>query len=154
MGAAPPTVSSKSPVSASLASAGLSTPAIPALPAPITAAATLSSKALIIRVSFPSKGTLKAIRVNNSDTVWAIKRHIIDKASSDKVENLEWSNWGIYLPSKEGKNGKFLDEKREISTYGFDSPDVSTKIYTLDIQKFLDSLHAVINYCNLDHRRV
>ncbi|KND01062.1 uncharacterized protein SPPG_04154 [Spizellomyces punctatus DAOM BR117] len=72
--------------------------------------------AVVLRISLPSHDWQKAIKANLKDMVWSIKKQIIEKMASTVDEAL---NFGLYLPAdvKSGKQGKFLDEKRELGTY-------------------------------------
>ncbi|TPX72406.1 hypothetical protein SpCBS45565_g00691 [Spizellomyces sp. 'palustris'] len=72
--------------------------------------------AVVLRISLPSHDWQKAIKANLKDMVWSTKKHIIEKMASTVDEAL---NFGLYLPAdvKSGKQGKFLDEKRELGTY-------------------------------------
>ncbi|KAJ3179709.1 SH3 and multiple ankyrin repeat domains protein 2 [Gaertneriomyces sp. JEL0708] len=71
---------------------------------------------LIVRISVPSENRLKALKVALKDTVWSLKQQVISKVASGIEDVL---NYGLYSPPdvKSGKQGKFLDEKREIGTY-------------------------------------
>lgn len=70
---------------------------------------------IVIRVSMPTQGQQKAFRVNPADPVWALKKQVIDKMASEVKESL---NYGLYLPpSAGGKQGKFMEEKRDVASY-------------------------------------
>ncbi|KAJ3160241.1 SH3 and multiple ankyrin repeat domains protein 2 [Geranomyces michiganensis] len=71
--------------------------------------------ALVLRISLPSQEWSKAIKVYTRETVWEIKRRIIEKMASGIEDAL---NYGLFLPAdtKSGKQGRFLDEKREVGT--------------------------------------
>ncbi|KAI8922052.1 hypothetical protein DFJ77DRAFT_445117 [Powellomyces hirtus] len=72
--------------------------------------------ALVLRVSLPSQEWSKAIKVYTKETIWDIKKRIMEKMASGIEDSL---NWGLFLPPdvKSGKPGKFLEEKREVGNY-------------------------------------
>ncbi|KAJ3132091.1 SH3 and multiple ankyrin repeat domains protein 2 [Geranomyces variabilis] len=70
---------------------------------------------LVLRISLPSQEWSKAIKVYTRETIWEIKRRIVEKMASGIEDAL---NYGLFIPAdpKSGKQGRFLDEKREIGT--------------------------------------
>ncbi|KAJ3168725.1 hypothetical protein HDU87_000971 [Geranomyces variabilis] len=70
---------------------------------------------LVLRISLPSQEWSKAIKVYTRETIWEIKRRIVEKMASGIEDAL---NYGLFVPAdpKSGKQGRFLDEKREIGT--------------------------------------
>ena len=94
------------------AAAGTGTTAVPSQPA-----------AILARISVPSIGVQKTLRVSTADLVWTVKKQITDKVASDIKDVL---NFGLFLPAVGGKLGKFLDEKKDLSDYQLES-NVSVK---------------------------
>jgi hypothetical protein len=86
----------------------------------IAVAATTSTapQSILLRVSIPSAGVQKTLRVNLSDMVWSLKRQIMDKVAADIKDAM---NHGFFLAASGGKLGKFLDEKRDIADYKFEN---------------------------------
>jgi hypothetical protein len=69
---------------------------------------------VVLRVHIPAQDLKKAIRVNSEESIWSIKKQIVDKLGKGIEEAL---NFGVYLPGTEGKEGKFLDENRLLQDY-------------------------------------
>lgn len=81
---------------------------------------------LILKFSVPSIGVQKALRFFSDDGVWHIKKTLMEKIGSEIQEFL---NYGLFLPGSQGKQGKFLDEKRAIGHYNCEN-QVSTLLIT------------------------
>ncbi|KAH9274556.1 hypothetical protein BASA83_003192 [Batrachochytrium salamandrivorans] len=77
-----------------------------------------SSTSVVLRINVPSLKLQKAIKSQTCDTVWMLKKQLIDKFGS---ESKDCWNFGIFLHGKEGKQGKFLDERKDLSVYNIDS---------------------------------
>lgn len=69
---------------------------------------------VVLRVHIPAQDVKKAIRVNSEESIWQIKKQIIEKLGKGLDEAL---NFGIYLPGTDGKEGKFFDENRSLQDY-------------------------------------
>ncbi|KAJ8327034.1 hypothetical protein BDV3_000166 [Batrachochytrium dendrobatidis] len=88
-----------------------------------------SNAPIVLRINVPCLKLQKAIKVNTSDSVWMLKKQLIDKFGGDSKDC--W-NFGIFLHGKEGKQGKFLDERKDLATYGIDG--TSQVDFTLKIR--------------------
>ncbi|KAJ3014527.1 UNVERIFIED_CONTAM: hypothetical protein HDU68_000235, partial [Siphonaria sp. JEL0065] len=88
----------------------------------LTAASTspLAQTTLILRVLITSMSVTKSLRTATSETVWSLKKQIIEKMNKDIKDVL---NFGIYVPPTGGKNGKgrFLDDMRTIESYNIET---------------------------------
>ncbi|KAL2916907.1 hypothetical protein HK105_203686 [Polyrhizophydium stewartii] len=73
---------------------------------------------IVLRINVPALKLQKALKVNTADTVWGLKKQLIEKFGAEAKD--VW-NYGIFLHGKEGKQGKFLDERKELSIYGVDT---------------------------------
>lgn len=90
----------------------IASPATPAtLPTP--------SAPIIVKIVIPNHGLQKALRCLLTDTVWSLKKQLLEKTSNE-IPNA--FNYGFYLPGTSGRQGKFLEEKRELHSYKFDTP--------------------------------
>ncbi len=87
-------------------------------PTPTPAAAPAPPVLIVLRISVPSLGVQKAIRCPITDSIWSVKKQIIEKISTDLKEAL---NYGMFAPGTAGKQGKFLEEKRDLQSYGFEN---------------------------------
>ncbi|TPX37652.1 hypothetical protein SmJEL517_g00775 [Synchytrium microbalum] len=92
------------------------TPEISSPPTPSTPVA--GANQLVLRISYPSLKLQKAIRVASNELIWVVKRQAIEKGAQDVKDAL---NHGIFAPGVNGKAGKFLEEKREIGSYGIEN---------------------------------
>ncbi|KAI8825808.1 uncharacterized protein EV422DRAFT_514223 [Fimicolochytrium jonesii] len=72
--------------------------------------------AVVLRISLPSQDWQKAVKAYTKESIWKLKQHIMEKMASGIEDAL---NYGIFVPadSKTGKQGKFLDEKRELGSF-------------------------------------
>ena len=86
-----------------------------------TISTTSPSQSIIIKISIPNHGLQKSIRCLLSDTVWSLKKQLLEKTANE-IPNA--FNYGFYLPGLQGKQGKFLEEKRELFSYKFQEPTV------------------------------
>lgn len=77
-----------------------------------------NNKSLVIKVSVPKKGIQKALRCNVYDTVWAVRKQFMDKIQNELRDSM---NYGLFLPGIQGKQGKFLEEKRDLQSYRFEN---------------------------------
>lgn len=69
---------------------------------------------IIIKIWIPAHGIQKAIRCNTQDTVWALKKQLMEKVLAE-IPNV--MNYGFFIPGALGKLGTFMDEKKEFSFY-------------------------------------
>ena len=81
--------------------------------------ATQVAATVVIRVSIPSLNIQKALKVNTGDSVWTLKKQLIDKCFTETRKDL-W-NYGIFLHGKDGKQGKFLNEYNTLIGYGIET---------------------------------
>ena len=72
---------------------------------------------VILKINVPSIKVQKAFKVNAEDTVWAIGRMVSDKT----MQNIkDVFNYGLFVHGKDGKKGKFLDDRNTIGSYHLD----------------------------------
>lgn len=69
---------------------------------------------LLLRINIPILKLQKSLRVNSSDLVWDLKRQVEEKTAADIKDVL---NYGIFLHGKDGKRGKFLDERNTLASH-------------------------------------
>jgi hypothetical protein len=55
---------------------------------------------IILKFSVPSIGIQKALRVQSNDSIWTIKKTLMEKIGSEIAEFL---NYGLFLPGSQGK---------------------------------------------------
>lgn len=91
---------------------------------------------LILKFSVPSIGVQKALRFNSNDSIWNIKKTLMEKIGSEIPEFL---NYGLFLPGSGGKQGKFLDEKRVISHYNLENQVIFPCLYLTLFMQFSHS---------------
>lgn len=99
---------------------GAPTPSSPATPgAP-------GSKSFVLRVSIPSRNANKAMMVQTTDSVGSVIQQLEEKLGNavDEDGNSGYWNYGLYDLPKNGKNGKYLEEKREIGHYNLEANTV------------------------------
>ncbi|KAI9352778.1 hypothetical protein BDR26DRAFT_1002907 [Obelidium mucronatum] len=70
----------------------------------------LAQTTIILRVLITSMGLTKSLRAATGDTVWALKKQVIEKMNKDIKDVL---NFAIFVPPGSGKGarGRFLDDK-------------------------------------------
>ena len=71
---------------------------------------------IVLRIQIPSQKLQKALKVNLDETIWQLKKNLIDKLP-DLQDAL---NYGLFLHGKEGKQGKFLDERKPASNFNLE----------------------------------
>jgi hypothetical protein len=71
-------------------------------------------EAIVLRINIPNLKLQKAIRVSTSDPVWSVSRQLEDKVATDIKDIL---NYGLFVHGKDGRNGKFLDERNTVGSY-------------------------------------
>ncbi len=74
---------------------------------------TLAQTPIVIKVSAPHHGLHKMLKCTLKDTVWQLKRQLIDKTMNEIPNGF---NYGFYIPGASGKFGKYLDERKELSS--------------------------------------
>ncbi|XP_075423724.1 SH3 and multiple ankyrin repeat domains protein 2 isoform X4 [Ascaphus truei] len=74
----------------------------------------IQTNTMVIRVAIPDLQQTKCIRFNPHATVWAAKQRILCTLSQGLKDVL---NYGLYQPSSNGRDGKFLDEERLLQEY-------------------------------------
>ncbi|KAJ1565339.1 hypothetical protein HK096_003344 [Nowakowskiella sp. JEL0078] len=83
---------------------------------------------VVLRISIPLLSLQKALRATTTDLIWNLKLQILEKVAQDIKDAL---NYGVYFPSKDGKPGKFLEEKRELGYYSLENNVSFTKFLAL-----------------------
>ncbi|KAJ3391021.1 SH3 and multiple ankyrin repeat domains protein 2 [Lobulomyces angularis] len=73
---------------------------------------------VIVKITITSVGVQKALRCNVNDTIWVLKKQFLEKVGNEVADLL---NHGLFLPGVQGKQGKFLEEKRDILSYNFEN---------------------------------
>ncbi|KAJ3237822.1 SH3 and multiple ankyrin repeat domains protein 2 [Chytriomyces hyalinus] len=112
-----PQLATSSSLGASRASSRTLAPAINSPLAPTT---------IILRVLITAMSITKTLRASSSDTVWALKKQVIEKMNTDVKGAL---NYGIYLPpppplpTATGKpaKGRFLEDQRTLESCGLEN---------------------------------
>jgi N-terminal or F0 domain of Talin-head FERM len=72
---------------------------------------------VVLKINIPYLKLQKAIRVNSGDLVWNLKRQVEEKVAAEIKEVL---NYGIFVHGKDGKKGKYLDERNTVASYHLD----------------------------------
>ncbi|KAJ3321465.1 SH3 and multiple ankyrin repeat domains protein 2 [Boothiomyces sp. JEL0866] len=75
------------------------------------------SETVVLRISIPVLKLQKAIRVNSNDLIAAVKKQLEEKVCSEIKDVL---NYGLLLHGKDGKQGKYLDERNTAGSYHLD----------------------------------
>ncbi|KAM6980497.1 SH3 and multiple ankyrin repeat domains protein 2-like [Aplochiton taeniatus] len=74
----------------------------------------IQTHSLVIRVLIPDLQQTKCMRFNPDATVWVAKQRILCTLSQSLKDVL---NYGLFQPSSNGRDGKFLDEERVFREY-------------------------------------
>ena len=77
-----------------------------------------AAETIVLRINIPSLKLQKSIRVSTADAVWTLRKQLEDKVASEIKDIL---NYGIFLHGKDGKKGKFLDERMIVGDYHIDN---------------------------------
>ncbi|KAJ3364746.1 SH3 and multiple ankyrin repeat domains protein 2 [Kappamyces sp. JEL0680] len=72
------------------------------------------AEAIVLRINIPILKLQKAIRVNTTDMIWTVNRQLEEKVAADIKDVL---NYGMFVHGKDGKKGKFLDERNTVGSY-------------------------------------
>ena len=88
-----------------------STPSSQSLPSPT------ESFPVILKINVPSIKVQKAFKVNSGDTIWTTGRLVAEKVTQDIKDVF---NYGLFLHGKDGKKGKFLDDRNTVGSYHLD----------------------------------
>jgi hypothetical protein len=74
---------------------------------------------IVLRIAVTSLGIQKALRCPVTDTVWDVKKQLMEKMVGTEIKDA--LNFGLFSPGKSGLLGKFLDEKKNLQAYGFEN---------------------------------
>lgn len=77
----------------------------------------IESVPVILKINVPSIKVQKAFRVMSTDSIWSIGRLVAEKVMQDIKDVF---NFGLYLHGKDGKKGKFLDDRNSVGSYHLD----------------------------------
>ncbi|KAJ3257891.1 hypothetical protein HK103_004182 [Boothiomyces macroporosus] len=72
---------------------------------------------VVLRINIPALKLQKAIRVNSNDLIASVKKQLEEKVCSEIKDVL---NYGLLLHGKDGKQGKYLDERNTAGSYHLD----------------------------------
>ncbi len=89
---------------------------------------------IVLRINIPSLKVQKALRLNSSDYIWSLKKQVEEKVAAEIKDIL---NYGLYLHGKDGKKGKYLDERNTVGSYHLDQTVTN---FRLSIQSQIDFL--------------
>lgn len=78
----------------------------------------LDSSFMIVKINVPSMKLQKSFKIQASDLIWNVNRMVADKVTQDIKDSL---NFGLYLHGKDGKKGKFLDDRNTAGSYHLDN---------------------------------
>ncbi|KAJ3275002.1 SH3 and multiple ankyrin repeat domains protein 2 [Terramyces sp. JEL0728] len=76
-----------------------------------------ATETVVLRITIPSLKLQKAIRINSNDLIATVKKQLEEKVCSDVKDVL---NYGLLLHGKDGKQGKYLDERNTAGSYHLD----------------------------------
>ena len=88
----------------------------PTAPQPVKS---VPGSSTLMRVNVPALSLQKVIKVNDSDNVWSVKKILLEKIGTREMKHA--LNHGFYIHGIEGKQGKFMDDRKEISLYKVDT---------------------------------
>ena len=94
---------------------------------------------VILKINVPSIKVQKAFKVSSGDTIWSIGRLVSEKVMQDIKDVF---NFGLFLHGKEGKKGKFLDDRNTVGSYHLDG---SVSCASVDIWQLCSS-HCTTSY--------
>uniref|UniRef100_UPI00358F40DC SH3 and multiple ankyrin repeat domains protein 2-like isoform X2 n=1 Tax=Myxine glutinosa TaxID=7769 RepID=UPI00358F40DC len=74
----------------------------------------IQQNTMVVRVGIPDLQQTKCLRLNPNATVWIAKQRILCTLTQSLKDVL---NYGLFQPSYNGRDGKFLDEERLLREY-------------------------------------
>eukprot|EP00056_Hartaetosiga_gracilis_P004961 m.79923 g.79923 ORF g.79923 m.79923 type:complete len:155 (+) comp11997_c0_seq1:121-585(+) len=80
---------------------------------------TQSESSILVRVSVAEQNLSKCLLLDQRDTVWTAKQQILNRLAKDLTSAI---NYGLYLPPRGGRAGKFLAEERVLGDYALHGP--------------------------------
>ncbi|KAI8616034.1 hypothetical protein BC830DRAFT_1119810, partial [Chytriomyces sp. MP71] len=78
----------------------------------------LASTTVILRVLVTAMSITKTLRVQSTDTVWALKKQVLEKMNADVKGAL---NCGIFVPSTSKTKGHFLEDQKTLAAYALEN---------------------------------